>query len=296
MSLLNEMLKDLNKMPTRRQEPPLFVSRSVESAPSIRLSNLLPWIIILVLIIAFIIYIHQQKDIPKHHTRLQSISSQLVSISNSSSWIDKKLDESTPPINEKFINYTREDWYEENLNKALEAIQNGDDQRAIDLLTLILTEFPTSIEARENLAILYLSNNNTASAYEILDDGLRRQPHNLNLIVIKARLLAEQGSNGDALTLLEKYHPDINTNPEYYALLAAIFETLDRTNEAGSLYQSLVAVDPSNGQYWLGLGVVLERKHSNHQAIEAYRRAIESNNIQPTVRAYAENRLRTLQG
>jgi MSHA biogenesis protein MshN len=189
-----------------------------------------------------------------------------------------------------------EDWYHEHLNEALEAIQNGNDQRATDLLTFILTQFPASIEARENLAALYLSHNELMDAYEILDEGLRLEPYNINFITMKARLLVEQEQPKEALTLLGKVNPDVNSAPEYYALQAAIFESLGRTNEAGSIYQSLVKVEPSNGKYWLGLGVALEHKHSTQQAIEAYKLASQSENAQPSVRAYAESRLNTLQG
>ena len=299
MSLLNDMLKDLNNKSVR-QTASLFVPVTKRERKWTRYAMMLPWIIVIALASYLLLNIIQRTALTLH----VSLPSKLAPIQHSSG---KAISPTMPieraeepeavfPMNEKTLNYTREDWYEENLNKALESIQEGNDQRAIDLLTLILTEFPTSIEARENLAILYLSNNDASNAYEVLDEGLRREPHNLHLIVIKARLLAEQGSNQAALSLLKKYNPDMNSNPDYYGLLAAIFETLGRTNEAGSLYKALVGIEPSNGQYWLGLGVVLEHKHMHQQAIEAYRRATESTNIQPTIRAYAENRLRTLQG
>ncbi|MDP3704847.1 MAG: tetratricopeptide repeat protein [Legionellaceae bacterium] len=204
--------------------------------------------------------------------------------------------EDTTSANKDMVHFTQADWHDEHINKALEAIQDGDNQRAIELLSTILTKFPASIEARENLAALYFSHGELASAFEILDDGLKLQPHNLRLIILKSRLLVEQGHQREALTLLEPFNPDINTTPEYYAILAAIFESLGRTTEAGSIYQTLIKLDPANGQYWLGLGIAFENKHSNQQAIEAYQRASQSDTSQPSVRSYAENRLKTLQG
>lgn len=200
------------------------------------------------------------------------------------------------PVHDKIVQFTKEDWHDEHMNKALEAIQEGNDELAMDLLTSIITKFPASITARENLAALYFSHEEFGSAYEILEDGLKLQPHNLRLITMKARLLVEQGQQHKALLLLEKFNPDINAAPEYYAVVAAIFESLGRTTEAGSIYQTLIKLDPANGQYWLGLGIAFEHKHSNQQAIEAYKRASQDDTIQPSARSYAENRLKMLQG
>ena len=144
---------------------------------------------------------------------------------------------------------TRDAWSDEQLNNALEAIQDGNDPRAMDLLEQVLTRIPASVEARENLAALYLSHSELARAYDLLDEGLKLDPHNLRLTIMKCRLLIEEGQQREALALLEKFNPDINKVPEYYAMMAAIFEALNRMNEAGSIYQALIKVDPAKGQY-----------------------------------------------
>ena len=209
---------------------------------------------------------------------------------------ENRLDPETASINKKMANLTPEEWHDEQLNKALEAMQDGADERAITLLELILTQFPASIEARENLAAIYISYEELDKADQILDEGMKYEPHNLRLTTMKSRILVAQGKHEAALKLLEQFKPDINKAPDYYGLLAAIFEALGRMNEAGSLYQTLVKIEPSNGQYWLGFGMALENKQARQQAIDAYKRASQSDNIQPSVRYYAEDRLKILQG
>lgn len=206
------------------------------------------------------------------------------------------LDGVPTPVTKKMTRLTPDEWHDEHLNKAMQALEQEDDQGAVDHLTLILTQFPASIEARENLAAIYLAQSNVSRANDILNEGLKFTPHNLRLTTMKSRVLVEQGQHREALALLEQFKPDINKAPDYYGLLAAIFETLGRTNEAGSLYQTLVKIDLSNGQYWLGFGIALEKKHSRQQAIDAYIRASQSENSQPMVRSYAEDRLKVLQG
>lgn len=297
MSLLNDMLKDLSK-----KTPHRAVILPAQDSPWVeRALSFLPWCIYILLLIFSLtlvqLWFHPKSPVKK----ATMLESQLVAIpaptlAGPNPQTEDLAEQEIPRVNEKLVNFSREDWYEEHMNTALEAIQEGNDQRAIDVLSLILTEFATSVEARENLTLLYLSHNDLEHAYEVLNDGLSREPNNLRLITLKARLLAEQGSNRLALQLLEKFNPDINSAPEYYALMAAIFESLGRSAEAGSLYQSLTQIDPDNGQYWLGLGIALEHKHANIQAIEAYRRASESDTSRPTVRAYAANRIKTLRG
>lgn len=301
MSLLNDMLKDLNKKPTHHVASLVFSTDSFSWRK--RLRSIAPWCILTLGLIIVFVFFKSSIKAPAKPLVLQSKLVPIVMpktiehhVAEAIDIMDAEQDVDTPHENEKLVNFTREDWYEEHINAALKAIQEGNDYRAVDVLSLILTEFPTSIEARENLAMLYLSHNELSNAYDVLNDGLSREPNNIRLITMKARLLAEQGSNHEALTLLEKYNPDINSSPEYYALLAAVLESLGHVSEAGGLYQSLVKIDSDNGQYWLGLGIALEHKHANQQAIEAYRRASESDNTRPAVRVYAESRLKTLQG
>ncbi|MDA9271815.1 tetratricopeptide repeat protein [bacterium] len=209
---------------------------------------------------------------------------------------DDSLEQAFVPVEKKIATLTPEEWHDEHLNKAFEAIEEGDNPKAIRLLNTILTQFPASIETRENLAALYIDQNELSLAYDVLDKGLEFDPHNFRLLTMKSRLLVEEGQHREALALLEQFRPDIRKEPDYYGVMAAIFEALGRSGEAGSLYQSLVKIEPSNGQYWLGYGIALENKNANQQAIEAYKRASQSDNAQPVVRAYAETRLKTLQG
>ena len=84
--------------------------------------------------------------------------------------------------------------------------------------------------------------------------------------------------------------------PDFYATLAAAFQSEGRILEAGNLYRSLIQVDPQDGRYWLGYAIALEHNKKLNQAIEAYNRASQSPETDPTVLDYAEKRLKVLQG
>jgi MSHA biogenesis protein MshN len=199
-------------------------------------------------------------------------------------------------VNKVYRPQTIDEWHDALLDKAIKAIDQGFDEKAISYLQEILTKMPNSSDARENLASLYLSYGDYAHAKEVLNEGLVYAPVNAALITIKARLFMDQDNTAGAIKLLASHHPSMTEYPDYYATLAAALQSEGRVLEAGNIYKSLLQVDPNNGQYWLGYAISLEFHNKQHQAIEAYIRASKDPDIETTVRDYAENRLKTLQG
>ncbi|WP_454782887.1 tetratricopeptide repeat protein [Legionella sp. WA2022007384] len=199
-------------------------------------------------------------------------------------------------VNKVYTPQTLEEWHDAQLNKALEAIDKGFDQEAITLLREILIRVPNASDVRENLASLYLTYGDFAQASEIVNEGLQYAPADTALITIKARLFLDQGKAKEAINLLSKYRPSIMSYPDFYGTLAAALQSEGRTLEAGSLYRSLIQIDPNDGRYWLGYAIALEHSNKVNQAIEAYLRASQNPDSDPTVRDYAENRLKVLQG
>lgn len=198
--------------------------------------------------------------------------------------------------NAESINLSAQELHDKKINKALSAIQVGQDQLAIKLLRKTLEEFPNSTEARENLAALYILHHYKDQAMHILDEGLEKESDNTHLITMKARILFDEGKAKEALEIMEKFNPDINTDSEYYGLFAALLQSLKHHHEAQLWYQLLVQIEPENPQYWFGLAVTSEHNHATDQAIEAYKKTSENLSIDAKIRSYALNRINLLQG
>lgn len=214
----------------------------------------------------------------------------------SNDWIANQEEPSSSVVNKVYASQTLEEWHDEQFNKALQAIDKGLDEQAIVILQAILVKVPNATDARENLASLYLVYGDFAHATEVVDEGLKYSPANVSLITIKARLLLDQGKTLAAIGLLSKHRPSIMSYPDFYATLAAAFQSEGRILEAGNLYRSLIQIDPKDGRYWLGYAIALEHNNKLNQAIEAYNRASQSPETDPTVLDYAEKRLKVLQG
>lgn len=199
-------------------------------------------------------------------------------------------------VNKVFVPLTDTEWHDEQLNLALVAIQDNQDERAEQILHRILMRFPRAIVARETMANLYLAQGRNDSAQQVIEEGLQLLPHVIALNTLKARLLFEDKHPREALSILKQFSPGIQKDPDFYGLMAAILQTLGERQEAEALYKVLVKVEPSNSQYWLGYAIALEQAKNVKQAITAYKTVTEHYDADPDVRVYAENRLKTLQG
>ncbi|KTD19886.1 tetratricopeptide repeat protein [Legionella londiniensis] len=354
MSLLNEMLKDLNETKARAKATPLYLPLHKESFLQ-KLPSVIPWLFatfiisLLVLLMTHGLQIKKDKEIegepaaPLPSEALVQVKQQKQpatakpaanKIQNESlgnlparndpseplffvlpsfiPGISQFPDEDfaaeptlapnahkpilTAAVKKTASSLSAREWHDLHLNEALQAIEEGEESHAIQLLTMILARFPASVEARESLAAIYLSRADLTKAMTILDKGLEYEPDSIILSKMKARIFFEQDKTSKALKLLARFKPDIRQDPDFYGLMAAILQSLGKNNEAGDLYKRLVEIEPSCGQYWLGYGMALEQRQAFQQAAIAYQHASQSYDVEPMVRIYAENRLKLLQG
>lgn len=238
-------------------------------------------------------YIEPFVSSASHHVALPLLDAESDGMSD---WVDTYGEPSPSIVNKVYTPQTLDEWHDTQLSKALAAIDKGFDDEAKRIFLDILAKIPTATDAIENLASLYLAYGDYVHAKEILNKGLEYAPLNPGLLTMKARLFLDQNHAAMAIKLLSGHHPSMTDYPDFYATLAAALQMEGRALEAGGLYKSLIQVDPNNGQYWLGYAISLEHHNKSNQAIEAYTRATQDSGAEISVREYAEDRLKTLQG
>lgn len=84
------------------------------------------------------------------------------------------------------------------------------------------------------------------------------------------------------------------SDAESVALRAAALQRLGRHVDAAALYRSLTLTDPNEAGHWVGLAISLEGQQRRDEAGAAYRRALESPGLAPTLQKYARQRLAAL--
>ncbi|MCC2656161.1 MAG: biosis protein MshN [Panacagrimonas sp.] len=98
-----------------------------------------------------------------------------------------------------------------------------------------------------------------------------------------------------ATALLIVTATDAERDVESAALRAAALQRLGRHAEAAEAYAALTTRDPIEPAHWVGLAISLEREQRPEPARIAYRRALQSDRLAPSLRAFAQDRVTALE-
>jgi tetratricopeptide (TPR) repeat protein len=200
----------------------------------------------------------------------------------------KNKSENMASIKQLIVNTNDESLYQKALNTAAE----GEIEEASSQLRSLIDRTPHYHKAREALIGLLLQEGGTAQANKILQAGLRLAPDHIPFIALQAKLLLDNGKYHEAYQLLKQNKPPINHYPDYYGLLAVIYQHQGRALQAAELYRSLVQIQTAQSKWWVGLGVALESLGKKSSALVAYSQAEKYNkNLSPELRAYVEDKL-----
>jgi len=190
--------------------------------------------------------------------------------------------------------YSPEELAENAYRDAAQLRAQGNPAEAERRLKALLATNPKQVKARELLASIQLDSGRWAEAQETLEQGVTQVPEYLAFRFQLARLYLEHGADEQALALLESARREGRTDPELYGFLAALYQRAGRHAEAVKNYQDALALRPTEGKWWLGLGISLEATKNVSTARDAYRRALESGRLTASLSRYAEDRLRAL--
>jgi len=177
--------------------------------------------------------------------------------------------------------------------RAASLRQQGHPDDAAAAYSSALREEPAFAPARQGLAGLLIVQGRADQAKDLLREGLALQPAHPGLAMLYARLLVEQGDLPQAAAVLQSV-PVLGARADELGMRAAILQRLGRHAEAGELFFAALRMVPTNGAWWMGLGLSLASEGRNEEARDAFNRARESGTLSPELRLYVEQRLRQL--
>lgn len=180
-------------------------------------------------------------------------------------------------------------------SSALAALNAGEGAKAVVLLQQSLSENPDNADARETLAVLEARLGTGTQAEQLLADGLKRggtgKPR---LAMVYATLLYDRGDTDTAIDVLKTNEPALDSDPNYFALLAAFEDRSGKPQDTAKLYRELVQANPANGEWWMGLGIALDQSGTPDEARSAYAHALEAGHLSAESKAYVQQRLSAL--
>ena len=180
-------------------------------------------------------------------------------------------------------------------HKGVDLVRRGQLIEAETPLRSALSLDPDLTEAREVLAALLIRSQRSAEAETLLKTGLERNSSAYSLARIYGRLLVERGEQETAIDILETSLPEPVMDPEFYGLLAALYQRTEQHGKATEAYRRVLAVAPERGAWWTGLGISLERLQRSVEAQQAYRRARGTAGMGSQLLSFVDSRLAALE-
>lgn len=185
--------------------------------------------------------------------------------------------------------------------KAELAYEAGYDQlqlhnmrRAEQQLRQALVIEPTHVRARELLAGVLIKQGRWIETADLMQQGVQVLPANVVFIKLYARTLMQLNRDPQAIKLLRDHAPPLAQDPDYFALLAALYQRQQDHLAAANTYSQILKLRPDTGIWWVGLGISLEALGKQQQAQQAYARARQTGTLRGDLARYTDNRLLAL--
>jgi MSHA biogenesis protein MshN len=176
--------------------------------------------------------------------------------------------------------------------RALASLQEGRMIETVAALEQALKYEPKHEAARQTLVGLLIEANRPDEAMRQLQLGLTLDARQPAMAMLLARLQIERGGNG--IDTLTRTLPYAGNDADYRAFLAAALARQQRHREAAEQYQQAVRAMPSNGVWWMGLGISLQAEKRNGEALEAFQRARASGRLSQELLGFVERRIQQL--
>lgn len=150
---------------------------------------------------------------------------------------------------------------------------------------------PDNLEIREQLLSVLTKSGNGNELTEFLTESLQRFPNHPAFIASLAQLQIQRKEFATASGTLERIH---SNDPAYLTLQAGSYQQQKRYREAGEIYQRLTTSQPDKAEHWLGMAICADNLAQKTTALQAYQQALEKNTLNAEVVDYINQRLSAL--
>jgi MSHA biogenesis protein MshN len=157
-----------------------------------------------------------------------------------------------------------------------------------------LREDQNHVASRQALLGLLLDAGRKDEAEQLLRTTLTLNPRQPRHAMVLARLQVDRGEVPGAINTLVGALPYVQSDPEYYAFLAALLQREGRHKETVDYYRTALRTTPGNALWLMGLGISLRATGQLADARESFGRALETKQLQGDLLAFTERQLREL--
>lgn len=151
---------------------------------------------------------------------------------------------------------------------------------------------PNHVVATNQLAAMLFGRNQLRDAENVLRKGISANPHSASLKLTLARMYQQSDREESALSVLSVPVESLDGEQNrVIAMRAALAQKLGDNAAARESYQWLTTHEPTDGRWWLGLGVSAERSGKHDEAKNAYTQAVQAGGLSAASVKFARDRL-----
>jgi MSHA biogenesis protein MshN len=199
-----------------------------------------------------------------------------------------------PPANKEFKKVSLQQQAENEFRKAYLLAQQGQLKEAADGYQLALNLDPAHVLAREALVSVLQESKRNTEAENVLKEALNLDDKQTHYAMLLARLQVERNAVPLALETLERSLPYAERLADYQAFMAALLQRQGRHKDAIPFYQNALQLSPASGLWLMGLGISLQAELRKEEALDIYKRAIDTHSLSPELQAFVEQKIKEM--
>ncbi len=167
----------------------------------------------------------------------------------------------------------------------------GNIQEAINIISDLVIQFPDNVTVKRQLAIAYYDNHDWSRADSAVAEILQQNPRDRQFLLMRARILLEEGQYQQAQAPLDTYAAIDSTNRTYLFLRARVqAEGYRNTDAALNYLRSILRTNPNDEEaaiYAAGLLLRSSRQESRDEGRNILQRYLSQENPSIQVRDLA---------
>jgi MSHA biogenesis protein MshN len=176
--------------------------------------------------------------------------------------------------------------------QASRLLEQGRNHDAQDKLESVLHLDPAHVGARQSLVALVLEAGDSPRAEVLLREGQALSVNDPWYARSLAQLHLQRGETAQAAAIL-KTGLAKRADATNWSLYASTLAKLGKRGDAAQAYREALRLDPTQGNWWIGLAVALEQGEEKAEAAAAYQRALQTR-LSGELREFAQQKSREL--
>lgn len=134
---------------------------------------------------------------------------------------------------------------------------------------------PSSLPARQNLALVLFKLGNLDEAKRVIEEGLKTTPPDRNLLLILAQIYQQEGAMDKVISTLEEIHKHYPKDKEVGTVLGRIYYSQFKLEEARRIYQDLAKEYPDEVEILLTIAKIYEDEGKSMEALSEYEKVLK---------------------